>query len=48
MNRIIETIGFHSSIINPNPLLSLGLNLDSNMKVWKDPAVLAILRLFGE
>ena len=32
--------------INPSPLLTFGLNLDARNEVWKNQAVLAVLRLY--
>ena len=46
VNRFIKAFGYEGRVINPNPLLSLGFNLDSKEKVRKDAVVQCILRLY--
>ena len=46
VNRFIKAFGYEGEAINPNPLFSLGFNLDAEEKVWKDVVVLCIYRLY--
>ena len=46
VNRFIKAFGYEGRVINPNPLLSLGFNLDAKERVWKDAVVQSILRLY--
>jgi len=46
VKRMIRALGHDDSLIHTNPLLSLGFNLDSQGKVWKDKVVLTIMRLY--